>query len=89
MRAGARFSCRSTDAAGNQFTGPLVPINVDHTPAFVKAMNPEPSLWLKILNGLGLGNILAMSPAKAKLKWQVQDEIAKTATVKVLVFNDW
>jgi len=75
----------SVDAAGLQETPKTIDFKVDTIPPIALATNPEPALWLQILNILG--NLLGLSPAQAKLHWTIGDSLSSKATVRVIIYD--
>lgn len=76
---------RTVDVAGLASAPVTVPLDIDVTPPTVRATSAEPTIWLRLVSILG--NLLGLSPSQAKLKWEISDDLAPSASVKVLVYN--
>jgi hypothetical protein len=76
---------RAIDNAGNVQPTQTLTIPVDVTPPVVVATSPSPAIWLQVLSPLG--NILGLSPSKAKLQWTVSDNLSQHVHITVLVYN--
>jgi len=76
---------RTLDVAGLPSAPVTVALDVDVTPPQARATSADPSLWLRLVSILG--NLLGLSPSQAKLRWEISDDLAPSAHVKVLVYN--
>ena len=100
LNAGRRpVTYQVTDRAGNVSLGDVV-LSSDITPPGVKATSPQPTIWLqsKALPGLSvklkLGDVASATaqigfsnPSKAKLRWEVSDDLADRVRIVVVVYN--
>ncbi|MDT4942571.1 MAG: large repetitive protein, partial [Pseudonocardiales bacterium] len=75
----------STDLAGHIEAVKSFNLKVDTTPPTVTPSSALPTIWLKVLSGLG--NILTLSPKKAKLQWIVGDQYSGKLNVRVLIYD--
>jgi hypothetical protein len=73
----------SQDIAGFTEVTRTLKVDVDTTPPVAIATNPEPALWLKLLDIVG--NLLGLSPSTAKLHWTIGDSISDKVSVRVII----
>jgi hypothetical protein len=57
-------------------------IKVDNLPPVVKALSPDPVLWIKLLSGVGF------SPSKAKLSWEFTENLTTKVQVIVNIYDE-
>jgi hypothetical protein len=91
---------RATDRVG-RVTSRIVAAPVDVTPAVVKATKPSPEVWVRTIttttsttapgglsvSGSATVTVVSSSPPKAKLQWEITENLGRRVRVAVVVYD--